>query len=112
MNPLLHTLGCPGMSLASRADEPRSDLEAVAFWPGAGCPYGLPAGAARGRCADSRRPGDHGASRWNVKSVEPSVKRSPSSSFARFSRRPFTSTPFVESRSTIQYDVPSWRSSA
>ena len=33
-------------------------------------------------------------------------------SFARCWRRPFTSMPFVESRSTIQYAAPSWRSSA
>ena len=38
----------------------------------------------------------------NVISVEPTVKASPESSFARFTRFPFTSTPFVESRSTIQ----------
>ena len=31
------------------------------------------------------------------------MKVSPDSSFARFTRRPFTSIPFVESRSTIQY---------
>src|SRR5207244_13062668 len=48
----------------------------------------------------------------NVMSVDPTVKVSPGSSFARLTRRPFTSIPFVESRSTIQYAVPSWRSSA
>ena len=40
------------------------------------------------------------------------MTRSPFSSFDRFSLRPLTSIPFVESRSTIQYDAPSWRSSA
>jgi len=45
-------------------------------------------------------------------SVEPTVNVSPGSSFARLTRRPFTSIPFVESRSTIQYAAPSWRSSA
>ena len=38
--------------------------------------------------------------------------RSSSSSFARFSARPLTATPFVESRSTIQKVEPSWRISA
>src|SRR5215475_7342162 len=38
----------------------------------------------------------------NVTSVEPTVNVSPSSSFVRLTRRPLTSTPFVESRSTIQ----------
>src|SRR5581483_11827807 len=55
---------------------------------------------------------DHSRSVLNVISVEPTVNVSPGSSFARFTRRPFTSTPFVESRSTIQYVEPSCRSSA
>src|SRR5581483_11804261 len=54
----------------------------------------------------------HSRSVEKVTSVEPTVKLSPTSSFARFTRRPFTSTPFVESRSTIQKAVPSCRSSA
>src|SRR5262249_6194432 len=51
-------------------------------------------------------------SRRNDTSVEPIVMRSPLWSLARFVRIPFTSMPFVESRSTTQYDVPSWRTSA
>src|SRR6266542_5505958 len=46
-------------------------------------------------------------SRRNEISVEPIVILSPWSSFARCVRSPFTSKPFVESRSTIQYAVPS-----
>src|SRR2546430_13110514 len=38
--------------------------------------------------------------------------RSPVRSFARLTRLPLTSMPFVEPRSTIQYDAPSCRSSA
>src|SRR4029079_3242818 len=41
-------------------------------------------------------------SRTNVSSVEPSVIVSPLRSFARFTRLPLTSIPFVEPRSTIQ----------
>ena len=52
------------------------------------------------------------SSRANSSSVEPIVNRVPSSSFSRLTRLPFTSTPFVESRSTIQYVAPSWRNSA
>src|SRR5439155_16724643 len=48
----------------------------------------------------------------NTISVEPIVKRAPSSSFSRLTRLPRTSTPFVESRSTSQYVAPSWCSSA
>src|SRR5438477_3723353 len=49
----------------------------------------------------SRR--DHQAvSLENAISVEPSVKRVPSSSFSRLTRLPRTSTPFVESRSISQ----------
>src|SRR5205823_999283 len=50
---------------------------------------------------------DHSSSVVNVTSVEPTVNDEPGSSFARFTRRPPTSTPFVESRSTIQYPDPS-----
>src|SRR5262249_20473763 len=59
-----------------------------------------------------RRTGNHSRSVLKVTSVEPTVKMSPDSSFDRFTRRPFTSIPFVESRSTIQYVEPSCRSSA
>src|SRR2546428_4070429 len=59
-----------------------------------------------------RAGGDHSRSVVKVSSVEPTVNVSPESSFARLTRRPFTSIPFVESRSTIQYVAPSWRSSA
>src|SRR5215204_6370304 len=45
---------------------------------------------------------DHPRSREKTTSVEPSVTVSPSRSFARFTRLPFTSIPFVEPRSTIQ----------
>ena len=55
---------------------------------------------------------DHSRSSVKPMSVSPTVNESPGSSFARLTRRPFTSIPFVESRSTIQYAVPSWRSSA
>ena len=41
-------------------------------------------------------------SRANVTSVEPSVTVSPLRSFARLTRFPLTSMPFVEPRSTIQ----------
>src|SRR5215208_1415989 len=51
-------------------------------------------------------------SRRNAISVDPIVILSPFCSFARFVRMPFTSRPFVESRSTTQYAVPSWRTSA
>src|SRR5215211_2339582 len=51
-------------------------------------------------------------SRRNAISVEPIVILSPFCSFARLVRMPFTSRPFVESRSTTQYAVPSWRTSA
>ena len=54
----------------------------------------------------------HPDSRLNVTSVDPTVIVSPSLSFARLTRRPLTSTPFVDPRSTIQYVAPSWRSSA
>ena len=54
----------------------------------------------------------HPDSRPNVTSVDPTVIVSPSLSFARLTRRPLTSTPFVDPRSTIQYVAPSWRSSA
>ena len=56
--------------------------------------------------------GDHCVSRAKVISVEPSVIVSPSLSFARLTRLPLTSIPFVEPRSTIQYAAPSWRNSA
>ena len=49
-----------------------------------------------------RRKRHYGVSRVKVISVEPIVKRVPSSSFTRFTRLPFTSTPFVESRSISQ----------
>src|SRR5262249_16762033 len=58
------------------------------------------------------RGSDHGTERSNTTSVAPSVIVSPLCSFVRDWRRPLTATPFVESRSTIQYVVPSWRSSA
>src|SRR5262249_39137979 len=46
---------------------------------------------------------DHSSSsRLNVRSVEPTVNVVPSSSFSRLTRLPFTSTPFVESRSISQ----------
>ena len=56
------------------------------------------------RRLDLRR-GEHRycSSRAKTISVEPIVKRVPSSSFSRFTRLPLTSTPFVESRSTSQY---------
>src|SRR5207248_11735276 len=62
--------------------------------------------------ADSDGADRHGSSRSKTTSVDPSVTRSPSSSFACRSLRPFTSMPFVEPRSTIQYDVSSCRTSA
>jgi hypothetical protein len=46
--------------------------------------------------------GGDGHERVKTSSVEPSVIRSPSSSFDRFSARPLTAIPFVEPRSTIQ----------
>src|SRR5262249_18024883 len=49
----------------------------------------------------------HAVSREKAISVEPSVNRVPSSSFRRLTRLPFTSTPFVESRSISQYVAPS-----
>src|SRR5262249_6772744 len=54
----------------------------------------------------------HWSSRRKTSSVEPSFTVSPCSSFARFWRRPFTSVPFVESRSVNQYAPRSCRSSA
>ena len=45
---------------------------------------------------------DHFCSWLNLTSVEPTVIVSPSFSFARFTRLPLTSSPFVEPRSTIQ----------
>src|SRR4029077_21161434 len=63
-------------------------------------------------CLVARTGNDHSRPVVKVTSVEPTVKVSPVSSFARFTRRPFTSIPFVDSRSTIQYVAPSWRSSA
>src|SRR6185295_17249474 len=54
----------------------------------------------------------HPDSRPNVTSVDPTVIVSPLLSFARLTRRPLTSRPFVDPRSTIQYVAPSWRSSA
>ena len=50
--------------------------------------------------------------RLKTSSLEPRVIRSSSSRFARFSARPLTATPFVESRSTIQKVEPSRRISA
>src|SRR5690349_12518422 len=63
---------------------------------------------------DRGRVVEHGYSdsRANVSWVEPSVIVSPLRSFARLTRLPLTSIPFVEPRSTIQYDAPSCRSSA
>src|SRR5439155_258302 len=61
---------------------------------------------------DRGRVEDHHCSRPKVKSVEPRVIVSPSSSFARLTRLPLTSIPFVDPRSTTQYEAPSWRSSA
>src|SRR5215831_4874873 len=51
-------------------------------------------------------------SRAKRNSVDPSVIVSPLCSFARLTRLPLTSSPLVDPRSTIQYDAPSWRSSA
>src|SRR5439155_5359468 len=45
---------------------------------------------------------DHPGSWLNLTSVEPTVIVSPSLSLARFTRFPFTSSPLVEPRSTIQ----------
>src|SRR5581483_6024818 len=61
---------------------------------------------------ETRAREDHSRSVEKVTSVEPMVKLSPGSSFARFTRLPFTSRPLVESRSTIQKLVPSCLSSA
>src|SRR3954471_24952768 len=61
---------------------------------------------------DGADPAPPSVSRLNTSSVEPSVIRSPCRSFARFWRRPFTSIPFVEPRSTAQYAAPSCRTSA
>ena len=54
----------------------------------------------------------HGSDRPKTISVDPSVILSPSRSRSRSTCLPFTAVPFVESRSTIQYVAPSWRSSA
>src|SRR2546425_6645350 len=43
----------------------------------------------------------------NLTSVEPTVIVSPLLNLARFTRLPFTSSPFVDPRSTIQYDARS-----
>src|SRR5205823_6950598 len=64
------------------------------------------------RRVDGYGRGDHWPSRSNVISVEPSVIVSPLRSFARFTRLPLTSIPFVEPRSTIQYEAPSCLNSA
>src|SRR4051794_24640808 len=66
---------------------------------------------------DPRR-GDHGHRAPYSRSVEkvtvvsPIVKREPSASRTRWTRRPSTSVPFVEPRSTSQYVEPSWTISA
>ena len=51
---------------------------------------------------DLNRADDQRSDRLKTSTVEPRVMRSSSSSFARFTARPLTETPLVDSRSTIQ----------
>jgi hypothetical protein len=59
-------------------------------------------GEAGNRGSEPQASDDQGCSWLNLTSVEPTVIVSPSFSFARFTRLPLTSSPFVEPRSTIQ----------
>src|SRR5438128_2597875 len=92
----------PHLLFSARGDRSGAGAEAISkegdSWGKHRFPHGNEPQASDDHPSDSRE---------NVTSVEPSVIVSPLRSLARFTRLPLTSMPFVEPRSTIQYEAPS-----